>query len=184
MILASLFSALITISSQIAFPLPFSPVPHTLQVFFVMLAGMLLGARWGMVSVGIWILLGVFGLPVFAQGKAGIAVLVGPTGGFIVGFVCSAAIVGWISDRCSLTYVKVFISMLVGLIALYTVGFFGFMASFAWLLHKTVTVQQGLLLVVLPFFPFDALKIGLAAFLGVKVKRALMQAGMLSGRFR
>ncbi|MHC1746635.1 MAG: biotin transporter BioY [Negativicutes bacterium] len=184
MILASLFAALITISSQIAFPLPFSPVPHTLQVLFVMLSGILLGARWGAISVGLWILLGVFGLPVFAQGKAGLTVLVGPTGGFIAGFACCAALVGWITARCSLTYLRVFISMLIGLTALYTFGMLGFMASFTWFLHKTMTFQQGFLLVVMPFFPFDVLKIGLAAFFGVRVKQALIHAGMLNDQFQ
>ncbi len=181
MILASLFAALITISSQIAFPLPFSPVPHTLQVLFVMLAGILLGARWGAVSVGIWAFLGIFGLPVFAQGKAGIAVLVGPTGGFIAGFVFCAAVVGWLTAHCSLTYKSVFISMLIGLTSLYTLGLLGFIASFTWFLHKTMTFSQGFVLVVMPFLPFDLLKICLAAFLGVRVKKALLSAGMLLG---
>lgn len=180
MILSSLFAALITVSSQIAFPLPFSPVPHTLQVLFVMLSGILLGTRWGAVSVGIWVLLGVFGLPVFAQGKAGLPVLVGPTGGFIAGFGFCTALVGWITARCSLTYLKVFISMLLGLTVLYALGLLGFMASFKWFLHKTMTFQQGFLLVVMPFFPFDVFKIALAAFLGVRVKRALIHAGMLN----
>ncbi|MBP1764526.1 MAG: bioY [Firmicutes bacterium] len=179
MILTGLFAALITISSQIAFPLPFSPVPHTLQVLFIMLAGVLLGSRWGTMSVGIWITLGIFGLPVFAQGKAGITVLVGPTGGFIVGFLCCAALVGWLAAHWPLSYTRMFIVMLAGLFVIYACGLFGFIIGFTWLLHKAMSIQQGFLLVVMPFFPFDIFKIALAAFLGVRVRGALMQAGLL-----
>jgi biotin transport system substrate-specific component len=179
MILASLFAALLTISSQIFFPLPFSPVPHTLQVIFVMLAGLLLGPRWGTVSVGVWVLLGLFGLPVFAQGKAGAAVLVGPTGGFIVGFAACALFVGWLTEHHQPEFLRTVGSMLAGLVVLYVAGLIGFMASFTFFLHKTITWQQSFALTIAPCFLFDILKKGLAAFMGVKVRRALLQAGLI-----
>lgn len=68
--------------------------PITLQTFGVLLAGALLGARRGALAVALWILVGVIGLPVFANGRAGLPVLVGPTGGYILGFVAGAAIIG------------------------------------------------------------------------------------------
>ena len=68
--------------------------PITLQTFGVLLAGAVLGARRGALAVLLWILVGAVGLPVFANGKAGLPVLVGPTGGYILGFVVGAAIIG------------------------------------------------------------------------------------------
>lgn len=69
MVLAAMFAALLAVSGQIAIPVP--PVPVTLQTLVVMLAGSVLGARWGAASVGIFILLGAFGVPVFSGGREG-----------------------------------------------------------------------------------------------------------------
>ena len=80
--LVSLFAALLCVSSHVV--LPIGPVPVTLQVLFVLLAGAVLGAEMGALSVVIWIMLGAFGLPVFAGGKAGPMVLIGPTGGYLL----------------------------------------------------------------------------------------------------
>jgi biotin transport system substrate-specific component len=180
MVLAGLFAALIAISSQVALPL--GPVPHTLQVFFVMLAGMVLGGRWGFTSVAVWVLLGLFGLPVFAQGKAGLPVLVGPTGGFLIGFMLCAFLVGWLTERAGVSAVKTVGIMLLGLAVAYLFGLAGFMASFAYFLHKPMTWSQALTLAVVPFLPFDFIKTLMAAYLGLKVRRALDRAGFIQNR--
>lgn len=181
MILAGLFAALIAISSQVAISL--GPVPHTLQVFFVMLAGLVLGSRWGFASVAVWVLLGVFGLPVFAQGKAGIVELVGPTGGFKVGFMLCAYIVGWLTERAGASIVKTASFMFAGLAVVYLVGLAGFMASFAYFLHKPMTWDKATAFAVLPFLPYDVVKTLFAAFIGVKVRRALIRAGFITNKF-
>ncbi len=177
MILAGLFAALIAISSQLYIPI--GPVPHTLQIFFVLLAGLVLGSRWGFTSVGLWVLLGVFGLPVFSQGKAGVAVLAGPTGGFLVGFMVCAFLVGWLTERGGVSFGKTFSFMLLGLAMVYLVGLAGFMASFEYFLHKPMTFDKALILAVFPFLPFDFVKALMAAVIGVKVRRALVRAGLI-----
>ena len=73
--------------------------PITLQTFGVLLAGALLGARRGLLAVLLWVGVGAAGLPVFANGKTGLPVLVGPTGGYIVGFVIGAALLGLVAQR-------------------------------------------------------------------------------------
>lgn len=78
---------------------PIWPVPITGQTLAVLLVGSALGARRGALSMLVYALLGVVGLPVFADGSAGIGVLVGPSGGYIVGFVAAAALVGWVAER-------------------------------------------------------------------------------------
>jgi len=85
MIYASLFGALTAMGALISIPL--QPVPVTLQTLFLYLAGSLLGGGLGALSQTVYIMLGVIGLPVFSGGKAGLGVLMGPTGGYLVGFV-------------------------------------------------------------------------------------------------
>jgi biotin transport system substrate-specific component len=85
-------AALISVGAFIAVPI--GPVPITLQTLFVLLAGLLLGVRGGVLAVALYLAAGCLGLPVFAGGKAGVAVLLGPTGGFLLGFIPSAACCG------------------------------------------------------------------------------------------
>lgn len=175
MALAGLFASLLAVSSQISIPL--GPVPHTLQIFFVLLAGLLLGGRWGFASIGVWIALGVFGLPVFAQGKAGIAVLAGPTGGFLIGFAMCALVVGKLTEGTDNGYFRTLAIMLAGLALVYVIGLIGFMLSFEYFLHKPMTVEKAVTIAVAPFLLFDIVKTAMAAYLGNKVKRALERAG-------
>jgi biotin transport system substrate-specific component len=84
-------------AAQVSVPL--WPVPITGQTLAVLLVGSALGARRGALSMLVYALLGVVGLPVFAGGSAGFGVLAGPSGGYIVGFVAAAALVGWIAER-------------------------------------------------------------------------------------
>jgi biotin transport system substrate-specific component len=89
------FAALIALAAQIRVPVPWSPVPVTGQTFAVLLAGVLLGRNWGGFSVGLYAGAGAAGAPVFAGLAGGLAVLAGPTGGYIAGFVVAAAFVGY-----------------------------------------------------------------------------------------
>ena len=99
MVFASLFAALTAAGAYIQIPMPFSPVPVTLQVFFVLLAGSILKSKWGSLSMIVYTLLGIAGLPVFAGGSSGIGVLLGPTGGYIVGFILAAYVIGKLSEK-------------------------------------------------------------------------------------
>ena len=85
MVYASLFAALTAVGAFLA--LPIGPVPIVLQNMFVFLAGLLLGSRWGLASVGVYLLAGAVGLPVFAGGLGGLGRLIGPTGGYLIGYL-------------------------------------------------------------------------------------------------
>jgi len=91
---ALLFAVLTAVGAAASFPLPFSPVPVTLQTLAVVLAGAMLGPLWGAISQIVYVGAGATGLPVFANGTAGIGVLIGPTGGYLVGFVLAAWVAG------------------------------------------------------------------------------------------
>ena len=95
-LLSALGAALTAVGSRIA--IPFWPVPVTLQVFFVLLCGVALGRKWGALAQAEYVAAGLMGLPVFAGGRAGPAALLGPTGGYLVGFIAAAYATGWLAE--------------------------------------------------------------------------------------
>lgn len=89
----------VALAAQIAIPLPFTPVPFTLQPLAVLIVGGLLGARAGAAALVLYLALGLVGLPVFAAGGSGIGRLMGPTGGYLLAFPVAAAVVGYVSEQ-------------------------------------------------------------------------------------
>ncbi len=153
----ALFTAL---SAQVAIPLPFTPVPISGQTFAVLLTGAALGSSAGAVSMGLYLLLGVIGFPFFTDGSSGMQVITGVTGGYIVGFILAAWVVGALAerrrDRAVATAIPAFllgsvIIYLIGLPWLAVVGDFSF----------AQTIEYGLT----PFVIGDLVKIGLAGVL-------------------
>jgi biotin transport system substrate-specific component len=90
-------AAIVGIAAQFAVPL--WPVPVTGQTLAVLLVGSILGAVRGAISMVVYLVMGIAGLPVFSDASAGLDVLAGPTGGYVIGFIFSAALVGWIAER-------------------------------------------------------------------------------------
>jgi biotin transport system substrate-specific component len=158
---ATLFAALTAMGAFVAIPI--GPVPIVLQNLFVMLAGLLLGPRWGLASVGVYLLAGFCGLPVFAGGQAGIGRLVGPTGGYLIGYLPAVYLIGRLTETADRRVVRDVTAMVLGTLLLYACGV-------SWL--KVVTGLQwtkALAVGMLPFLIGDALKIAAA----VPVSRAL-----------
>jgi len=167
MILCALFAALTGVGGLIAIPLPFTPVPITLQTFFTFLAGAILGKYLGALSQLIYILLGVVGLPVFAKGSSGIGVLLGPSGGYLLGFVPAAFLVGWILEKKEKPPLELIVlAMIVGLLAIYLPGV-------GWLMWVTrLSLVKALFLGALPFLPGDGVKIVVGALIVRKIGTA------------
>ncbi len=150
-------SLLIALSAQVAIPLPFSPVPVTGQTLAVLLVGALLGSRRGALAVVAYIAQGLAGLPVFAGGAAGLARLFGPTGGYLVGFVAAAFLVGLLAERgWDRRFGTTVAAMTLGNVVIYAVGA-------TWLAVFVGGLPQAWSMGVLPFLPGDAVKIVLAA---------------------
>ena len=164
LVYASLFTALTAVAAWVTIPLPY--VPITLQTFFVTLAGAVLGAYFGALSMLVYLLLGFIGLPVFSGGRSGLGVLAGATGGYLIGFVLCAAIVGFLVERKkSPGIVWYCLSMAAGTLVLYACGA-------AWLsviMHWDLI--QALVVGALPFVPGDILKIIVAAFIAQRVNK-------------
>ncbi len=149
-------SLLVALASQITIPLPFSPVPVTGQTFAVLLIGAALGSRRGAYSMLAYIAAGTLYLPVFAGGFAGPARLLGPTGGYLLGFVAAAWTVGWLCERgLDRKLFTAVIAMLAGTGVIYAFGL-------PWL-AMYVGTNNVLALGLYPFLPGAAIKIALAA---------------------
>ena len=99
LILCAFFATLTVVGTIISIPLPFSPVPINMALLSVFLAGSLLGAKFGALSQLVYICLGAAGLPVFSKFSGGAAILAGPTGGYIIGYIVAAFFVGLITQK-------------------------------------------------------------------------------------
>lgn len=160
MVMIALFTALIAVCTMVTIPIP--PVPFTLQTLAVFLAGGLLGAKRGTISVFIYILLGTIGIPVFANFKGGFSALIGPTGGYIIGFLATALIVGLAYDKFGSKLWVMAVSMAIGLLACYIFGTVWFIIVY----NQTkggMDLLKALSICVTPFLAFDAVKIIVAA---------------------
>ena len=171
MILAAFFAALLCISSYIIIPIGL--VPHSMQIAFIFLTGLILGKKWASISVLVWFMIGCLGLPVFAGGKAGITTFIGPTGGFLIGFLVSAYLIGFFSERGLTKFKLTFIVFMLGLLVVYVLGTIVFVLSMKYVLNKPLAWDVAIKMVVMPFLPFDLIKAVMAAYIGLRVKRAL-----------
>jgi len=180
MILAALFAALTAVVAQYRFFLPGVPnVPVTLQVLVVFLAGGLLGPAWGAAAMGLYVLLGAIGLPVFAGGKAGFQVVLGPTGGYLISYPLAAAVIGLLAPAYGAPRLwRTGLAMAAGLGVIYLGG-----GGWAVLVGGNAlgAVVSGW---VLPFVPMDLAKLALAAPLATAVNRALVAQGYWQVRRR
>jgi len=148
-------TAFVALSAQVRFGLPFTPVPVTGQTFAVLLTGALLGSRLGAVSLSSYWVVGACGLPVFNRWGSGWAVAGGPTGGYIVGFIIAAFVVGWFAERGWDRGRWVIVPLLIGNVLLYIPGLL-WLARFV---GPHAVLQAGLW----PFLPGDLLKLVAAA---------------------
>lgn len=159
-------SLFVALTAQAALPLPFTPVPLTLQTLGVLLVGAALGSRLGLWALLAYLAQGALGLPVFAGGTGGLAKLLGPTGGFLLAFPLAAWLVGALVERFGLDrgFLGTLSAMLLGNALLYLAGL-PWLA--VWLLGAGQAQGLGALLAMglLPFLPGDLLKALLAALL-------------------
>ena len=176
--LCGLFAAIMAVCSIITIPLGFTPVPINLGTLGVFLAGGILGRKYGTVSIGVYVILGAVGIPIFAGFKGGLGVLAGPTGGYIIGYILAAFVVGLIVDfflkddlGVGKQYLICVIAMVAGLFVCYLLGTI-------WFIVSTGTgVWASLVACVFPFLPGDALKI-VAATLLVRRLRIILHSNM------
>lgn len=162
-----LCAALIAICAWISIPMT---VPFTLQTMGVCLVAGLLGAKRGTIATLVYITLGAIGIPVFAGFSGGISAILGSTGGYIIGFIFTALIVGIVSDKFKGKLIPLIISMVVGVLVCYVIGTAWFAIVYA---KEGTPATIGTILgwCVVPFIIPDLVKIIVAAILTNRLKR-------------
>ncbi len=164
LIVLGVANLLLIACAQVRIPLPFTPVPITGQTFGVLLAGALLGHRYGTAVVMAYLLQGAFGLPVFSGWKGGLVAFFGPTGGYLLGFVPAAFLVGWLLERgWAKTFHRTLAALLLGNAVIYAFGLPWLAVFVGW--------QQVIMQGCLPFLPGDFLKALAAATVAAKLVR-------------
>lgn len=165
MVYMAIFAAIICIAAPVSVQI--GPIPITLATFAIYLAGAILGGKRGMIAVIVYIMLGAVGLPVFSNFNGGFTALLGPTGGYIIGYIPLVLLTGIFSDMNSKKHWTMIIGMLLGTVALYTFGT-------AWFMIMTgSSLGRALALCALPFIPGDALKIACVSAIAIPLKSRL-----------
>ncbi|MDR1444498.1 MAG: biotin transporter BioY [Treponema sp.] len=170
--LAALFAALIAAGTFISVPLPFSPVPVVMQNLFSLLAGLVLGPALGAAAVGLYLAAGIIGAPVFAGASGGIARLLGPTGGFLLGYLFSALTAGLIAGPPQRGFPcrHLIPAIIAGLLVVYVPGLIRlYFALGSW--GKALTAG------FIPFILGDAVKGCIAAFAAPRLRKLVADRG-------
>lgn len=167
MTFTALFAAILCISSYISFPLPFSPVNITAQTLIINMIALLFVPKRAAMTVGIWILLGLVGLPVFSGGAGGLAKIAGPTGGYIFAYFAAAVLIAVVRGKKSRLWQEMVAVICLGIPLIYLIGV-------PWMMAVTgIGWKAALLTGVLPFIPGDIIKAVAAVFLCKSLKRVI-----------
>lgn len=171
MIVTALFAAIIGVLAQITVPLPL--VPITGQTLAIGLAATILGSRYGTLSVLLYIVTGAIGVPVFAQMSGGAGILIGPTGGFIIGFIPAAFMMGYFLEKTSFTIINAVIANVIGMFITLIFGtvWLKVVAELSW----SAAFASGFA----PFLIVGLIKAFLAAWIGILVRQRLGSAKLL-----
>ncbi len=171
MALIGVMTAVICVLAPLSIPIPVSPVPLSLATLAVMLAGCLLGPRRGAVSVILYLLIGICGIPVFSAYGAGIGKVLGPTGGYLIGYLPLVIMTG-LAFRFFDNRILQGLFTVAATAVLYLLGT-------AWLaLSAHLTFSQALLMGVIPYIPGDLVKIIIVVLVGPVIRDRLMKAGL------
>lgn len=165
-----MFAALTAIGAFITIPV--GPVPITLQSFFVLLSGIILGSKKAMFSQIAYVLLGLVGLPIFSGFSGGLQHMLKPSFGFLIGYIFMAYCVGKITEKDN-TAKNISLSVLVGTVVLYATGLPYMYYVLNIMLAKNFSIIQILNMGMLMFIPGDTLKAIIAVFVGKKLKDRL-----------
>ena len=188
LVLTAMMTAVTAVCAVISVPLPFSPVPVSLATLAVLISGGVLGAKYGAISQAIYLLLGAVGVPIFHNFTGGLGILVGPTGGFLVGYVLMATVFGRLAGisfrrgkqwqeteplqgslnsdkKPKSNFVKLALAAVIATLACYIPGAL-------WFMFVTKNgLAAALTMAIIPFIPVDILKCVIAAWLVSRLQR-------------
>ena len=172
LVLTAMMTAVICVLSPVSIPI--GPVPVSLATLAILLTIYILGMKKALAAILLYLLIGLAGVPVFSGYSAGPAKLLGPTGGYLIGYLPMAAIAGFIIDRYYKNRIISAAGMILATAVLYAIGT-------AWLsCSASMGFKEALMAGVIPFIPLDLVKIAIAAILGPVIKQRLEKAGQVS----
>ncbi|MBP2644351.1 MAG: BioY protein [Firmicutes bacterium] len=168
-IYAALFAALTVVLGFVSIPLPFSPIPVSGQSLGIMLAGSILTTRQAVLSVLTFILIGAIGLPVFSGFAGGLSVVIGPRGGYYLGFLIGVATIALLKGKNNNAWRLAFANCVGGIIFVYLFGVL-------WLSFITnIGIKEAFMVGALPFLPGDLFKIFAATIIGIILNKRLQK---------
>ncbi|WP_080845946.1 biotin transporter BioY [Cytobacillus gottheilii] len=171
MIVTALFAAVIGVMAQMVIPIP--PVPITGQTLAIGLAATILGAKYGTFSVLLYLMIGAAGVPVFAEFSGGFSTIIGPTGGYLIGFIPAVFIMGLYMEKTAFNFLHSMIANTIGMLIALVFGtvWLKIAADMSWL----AALAGGFT----PFIIVGLIKAALAAWIGVLVRKRLQSAKLL-----
>ncbi len=173
MTLVGLMTAVICVIAPFSLTIPFSPVPLSLATLAIYFTVTVLGMKRSLISVTIYLLLGLVGIPVFSNFTGGIGTLLGPTGGYLLGYLFLTVVFGFFMDRWPNSLPLRLVGMVLGTTACYLLGTI-------WLAFQaSLTITQAMISAVIPFIPGDFAKISVALFAGHLIRKRLAKANLI-----
>ncbi len=165
----ALLVALVSVSSYIMIPLPFSPVSITAQTIIINLIALVLTPAQTTIAIGAWILLGIAGLPVFSGGGGGLGKLFGPTGGYIFGYLIAAIVISVLKGKKNQIIRYCIVTIAAGMPIIYLLGciYMKFVTNIAW--------KAAFLSGVVPFLPGDMAKCIVASMIAIALNRIFIR---------
>lgn len=176
MILVALFAALTAVGGFISIPI--GPVPITLQSFFTLLSGILLGPFLGALSQLIYVILGLVGLPIFAGGTGGISTIIHPTFGYLIGFIVAPIVIGKIINvKSNSKFIRLLLGCILGSLVIYVLGIPYMYVILKYVSHVNITLLKTFEIGFFVFIPGDTIKCIIASVISVKMLPALKNIG-------
>ena len=171
MAIIAVMAAVISILGPLSIPIGVVPISFTNLAIYLSLY--VIGMEKGTISYIIYLLIGFVGIPVFSNFTGGPSKIVGPTGGYLIGFIIMSLIAGFIIDKFIEQWYLCFVGMLLGTVVCYVIGT-------VWLsLVANLTIRAAISAGVIPFVPGDIIKILIAAFIGPQIRKRIMKANLL-----
>lgn len=168
-----LLTAMMCVLAPFSAPIPFSPVPISLASLVIYFCAIIGGWKRAAISVTVYLLLGSIGVPVFAGWTAGFQKLAGPTGGYLIGYLFIAIIVGYFADKFEEKRLLCLLGLILGTLVCYLFGTIWLAAL------MDLSFVKALFLGIIPYLPGDAIKIALALLCAIPLRKRLKSSGIL-----
>lgn len=170
MVLVAIFAALTAIGAFIRIPIPY--VPITLQIFFVFMAGLILGKKSAALSQLLYVFIGLIGIPIFTEG-GGPGYILKPSFGYLLGFIAGAYVIGMVTKKGELNFKRSIIAGLAGIVVIYAIGVPYLYIILNYVVGASITINKTLQIGLFTSLPGDIIKLLIVSLIAPKIYRSL-----------